>query len=106
MTSYSTSRNSPRFTAKDAGEFYATSPLANRCVRAGLDWRLFWDANPVLQDGFSSGSWRIMSRSSWAIDQPRAAAAARSLASSSGARRTWRVAVLAIVLVCPYNVVT
>jgi len=37
MTSYSTSRNSPRFTAEDAGEFYATSPLANRCVRAGLD---------------------------------------------------------------------
>jgi hypothetical protein len=37
MTSYSTSRNSPRFTAEDAGEFYLTSPLANRCVRAGLD---------------------------------------------------------------------
>ena len=32
-----TSRNSPRFTAEDAGEFYLTSPLANRCVRAGLD---------------------------------------------------------------------
>jgi hypothetical protein len=37
MTSHSTSRNSPRFTAEDAGEFYLTSPLANRCVRAGLD---------------------------------------------------------------------
>jgi len=37
MANHSTSRNSPRFTAEDAGEFYLTSPLANRCVRAGLD---------------------------------------------------------------------
>jgi hypothetical protein len=47
-----------------------------------------------------------MSRSNWAMVQPRAAAAVRSFASSSGARRTWRVSVLAIVLACPYNVVT
>jgi hypothetical protein len=33
----STFRSSPRFTAEDAGEYYSTSPLANRCVRAGLD---------------------------------------------------------------------
>jgi hypothetical protein len=47
-----------------------------------------------------------MSRSNWAMVQPRAAAAVRSFASSSGARRTWRVSVLAIVLACPYIVVT
>ena len=47
-----------------------------------------------------------MSRSNWAMVQPRAAAAVRSLASSSADRRTWRVSVLAIVLTCRYNMMT
>ena len=46
-----------------------------------------------------------MSRSNWAMVQPRAAAV-RSFASSPGARRTWRGSVLANVLACPYDVVT
>jgi hypothetical protein len=68
-------KNSPRFTAEDAGEFYSTSPLANRCVRAGLDQlatvhvllheirllqnqcaTLLAEKPPVLFDGYSDSS--------------------------------------------------
>ena len=68
-------RNSPRFIAEDAGEFYLTSPLANRCVRAGLDQltavhvllheikilqnqcaTLLTERPPVLFDGYSDSS--------------------------------------------------
>jgi hypothetical protein len=68
-------RNSPRFIAEDAGKFYLTSPLANRCVRAGLDQletihvllheiellqneyaKLLAEKPPVLFDGYSDSS--------------------------------------------------